>query len=75
MDKIWDRNPAKSGSLAVMAGMKKLNCHAEPTKVEREFFYKVLQFFKMPAFRMSVFEKDGICSVWNVLGMTTVSFK
>ena len=29
----------------------------------------------MPAFRMSVFEKNGICSVWNVLGMTTVSFK
>ena len=31
MDKIWDRNP----SLAVVAGMKKTNDHAEPTKVER----------------------------------------
>jgi len=28
MDKIWD-------TLAVVAGMKKTNDHAEPTKVER----------------------------------------
>ena len=35
MDKIWDRNPAKSESLAVVAGMKKTNDHAEPTNVER----------------------------------------
>jgi len=32
MDKIWDRNPR---SLAVVAGMKTPNDHAEPTKVER----------------------------------------
>jgi len=32
MDKIWDR---KSRSLAVVAGMKKTNDHAEPTTVER----------------------------------------
>jgi len=30
MDKIWDR---KSLVLAVVAGMKKPNYHAEPTKV------------------------------------------
>ena len=30
MDKIWDRNPSRS--LAVVAGMKKPNGHAEPTK-------------------------------------------
>jgi len=30
MDKIWDRK-----SLAVVAGMKKTNDHAESTKVER----------------------------------------
>ena len=30
MDKIWYRNPSKS--LAVVAGMKKPNDHAEPTK-------------------------------------------
>ena len=36
MDKIWHRNPSKSErSLAVVAGMKKPNDHAEPTKVER----------------------------------------
>ena len=35
MDEIWDGNPWKSGSLAVVAGMKKPNGHAEPTKVER----------------------------------------
>ena len=35
MDKIWDRNPAKSESLAVVVGMKKTNDHAEPTNVER----------------------------------------
>jgi len=34
MDKIWDRNPSKSGSLAVVAEMKKTNDHAEPTSVE-----------------------------------------
>ena len=32
MDKIWDRSRR---SLAVVAGMKKPNDHAEPTKVER----------------------------------------
>ena len=32
MDTIWDR---KWRSLAVVAGMKKPNDHAEPTKVER----------------------------------------
>ena len=31
MDKIWDSRR----SLAVVAGMKKPNDHAEPTKVER----------------------------------------
>ena len=34
MDEIWDRNPGKSESLAVVAVMKKPNGHAEPTKVE-----------------------------------------
>ena len=33
MDKIWDRNPPRS--LAVVAGMKKPNDHAELTNVER----------------------------------------
>ena len=32
MDKIWYRNPSKSKSLAVVAGMEKTNDHAEPTK-------------------------------------------
>jgi len=32
MDKIWDRKSFKSGSLAVVVGMKKTNDHAEPTK-------------------------------------------
>jgi len=32
MDKIWYRNPSKS--LAVVAGMKKTDDQAEPTKVE-----------------------------------------
>ena len=31
MDEIWDRNPWKSGSLAVVAGIKKTNDHAETT--------------------------------------------
>ena len=36
MDKIWDRKSFEvGGSLAVVAGMKKPNDHAEPTKVER----------------------------------------
>ena len=36
MDKIWDRKFFRSRrSLAVVAGMKKLNDNAEPTKVER----------------------------------------
>ena len=36
MDKIWDRKSFKCrGSLAVVAGMKKTNDHAKPTKVER----------------------------------------
>ena len=35
MDKIWYRNPSKSGLMAVVVGMKKMNDHAEPTKVER----------------------------------------
>ena len=36
MDKIWDRKILRSQrSLAVVAGMKKTNDHAEPTKVER----------------------------------------
>ena len=35
MDKIWDRKPFEvGGSLAVVAGMKKPNDHAEPTKAE-----------------------------------------
>jgi len=33
MAKIWYGNPSKS--LTVVAGMKKPNDHAEPTKVER----------------------------------------
>ena len=37
MDKIWDRKILRSRrSLAVVAGMKKLNDHAERTKVERQ---------------------------------------
>jgi len=32
MDKIWDRNLSKSRALAVVAGMKKPNGDAEPTK-------------------------------------------
>jgi len=32
MDRIWHRKSRRS--LAVVAGMKKLNDHAEPTKVE-----------------------------------------
>jgi len=35
MDNIWDGNPRSRRSLAVVAGMKKTNDHAEPTKVER----------------------------------------
>jgi len=37
MDKIWDRNSLEDGDymLAVVAGMKKLNDHAEQTKVKR----------------------------------------
>jgi len=37
MDKIWDRKSFEVGgrrSLALVAGMKKMNDHAEPTKVE-----------------------------------------
>ena len=36
MDKIWDRKSFEVG-LAVVAGMKKPNDHAEPTKVKRCF--------------------------------------
>ena len=38
MDKIWDRKSFEVGGhwpLAVVAGMKKPNDHAEPTKIER----------------------------------------
>ena len=36
MDKIWDRKSFRSRrTLAVVAGMKKTNDHAELTKVER----------------------------------------
>ena len=35
MDKIWDRKSCEVGGHAVVAGMKKTNDHAEPTKVER----------------------------------------
>ena len=35
MDKIWDRKSFEVRSLAVVAGMKKPNDHAEPTKVKR----------------------------------------
>ena len=36
MDKIWDRKILRSRrSLAVVAGMKNTNDHAEPKKVER----------------------------------------
>ena len=34
MDKIWDRKSFEVRSLAVVAGMKKTNGHAEPTKAE-----------------------------------------
>jgi len=37
MDNIWERKILQSQrSLAVVAGMKKPNDHAEPTKVERK---------------------------------------
>ena len=36
MHKIWDGNPSKSWSLAVDAGMRKTNDHAEPTKAEHK---------------------------------------
>ena len=38
MDKLWDRKSFKVGgmSLAVVAGMKQPNDHADPTKVERK---------------------------------------
>jgi len=44
MDKIWDRKLLRSRiSLAVVAGMKKTNDHAELTKVERpKKVYKTL---------------------------------
>ena len=36
MDKIWDKKSFEvGGHLAVVAGMKKMNDHAEPTKVKR----------------------------------------
>ena len=36
MDKIWDRKPFKvGGHWPLWWGMKKLNDHAEPTKIER----------------------------------------
>ena len=35
MDKIWYRNDLSRKSVAVVAGIKKLNDHAEPIKVER----------------------------------------
>ena len=45
MDQIWDRKAFRSlRSLAIVAGMKKLNDHAEPTKSNTNFFkpnYKI----------------------------------
>ena len=35
MDKIWYRNPSKSGVIGRCGGDEKANDHAEPTKVER----------------------------------------
>jgi len=35
MDKIWYRNPSKSEVIGCCGGVKKLNDHAEQTKVER----------------------------------------
>ena len=35
MDQIWDRNPSKSDVIGSVAEMKKLNDHAELTKVKR----------------------------------------
>ena len=32
MDKIWYRDPSKSAVIGRVAGMKKPNAHAEPTK-------------------------------------------
>ena len=34
MDKIWDRKSFEVGGHWPLAGMKKTNDHAEPTKVE-----------------------------------------
>ena len=36
MDKIWYRNLRNRRSLAVVAGVKKTNDHAEPTKVAKK---------------------------------------
>ena len=42
MDEIWDRKILRSrSSLAVVAGMKTPNDHAEPTRVERKEMYLV----------------------------------
>ena len=40
MDKIWDRNPAKSGVIDRCGGDEKTNNHVEPIKVETLNKYK-----------------------------------
>ena len=55
-------------SLAVVAGMKKPNDHAEPTKVEHLFFYffKLDLYGKHPIPLVRVIEKVGfIGPVWQ----------
>jgi len=42
MDKIWYRNPSKSEVIAVVAGMKKTNDHAELTKVGKYAYCLVI---------------------------------
>ena len=58
MDKIWDR---KSRSLAVVAGMKKTNDHAEPTTVERLKKLLLLRIYQVVSFKGEHHDNSDIC--------------
>jgi len=42
MDKIWYRNPSKSGVIGRCSQDEKTNDHAEPTKVEKRILFSIL---------------------------------
>ena len=64
MDKIWDGNPSKSE--VIVAGMKKTNEHAEPTKLKaNKFEIAVIKYM------IILYIKYYIRSTWGLTAVCT----